>query len=187
MRQSHGEGPFAQGSPELAGVVHRNIRALLEVRKEFERRKRPDQRIADAVTGFAGSMYSVLLHAVFFGGWIIVNLGRIPGVRPWDPFPFVMLAMFASVEAIFLTTFVLVSQNRMAELSEKRADLDLQINLLAEHEVTRLVELTDAIALHLGVPLPRVSGIEELKRDVPPELVLKEIEDAEEEAAEQAA
>ena len=72
---------------------------------------------------------------------------------------------------------------RMAELTEKRADLDLQINLLAEHEVTRLVTLTDAIAHHLGVPLPRDPGIEELKRDVPPELVLKEIEVAEEEAA----
>src|SRR5688500_1026281 len=81
MKQSNGESPFAQGSPELAGVVHRNIRALLEVRKEFERRKRLDERIADAVTGFAGSMYSVLLHALFFGGWIIVNLGRVPGVR----------------------------------------------------------------------------------------------------------
>ena len=78
-----------------------------------------------------------------------------PGLRPFDPFPFVMLAMAASVEAIFLSTFVLISQNRMAELADKRADLDLQINLLSEHEITRLVKLLDAVAKRLGIPTTR--------------------------------
>ena len=72
-------------------------------------------------------------------------------MRPFDPFPFVMLAMIASVEAIFLSTFVLISRNRQARLAERRAELDLQISLLAEHEITRLVERLEAVAEHLGV------------------------------------
>ena len=141
----------AGDGPELAGVVRRNIQALLEVRKRLERRKSRQEAIADAITRFTGSMTFVYLHAAIFGGWILVNTGVVPGVRPFDPFPFVMLAMIASVEAIFLSTFVLISQNRMAALADKRADLDLQINLLSEHEITRLIELVDAIADHLGV------------------------------------
>ncbi|MFT3772780.1 MAG: DUF1003 domain-containing protein [Minicystis sp.] len=106
-------------------------------------------------------------------------MGVVPGVRPFDPFPFVMLAMIASVEAIFLSTFVLISQNRMAALADRRADLDVQINLLAEHEITRLIALCDAMAQHLGVhPEPGSQRIEELKRDVRPEAVLDEIEQA---------
>ncbi len=167
-------GQGAEG--ELAGVVHRNIRALLEVRREFERRKRRRDRIADAITGFTGSMTFVYLHAALFGGWILVNTGIVPGWKPFDPFPFVMLAMFASVEAIFLSTFVLISQNRMAELAERRAELDLQINLLAEHEITRLITLADGIAAHLGVREGRAPQLDELKRDVTPEKVLAEIE-----------
>jgi uncharacterized membrane protein len=72
-----------------------------------------------------------------FGLWIVANLGWIPGVPKWDE-SFVVLAMWASVEAIFLSTFVLIGQNRMQAAADNRADLDLQISLLAEHEVTKL-------------------------------------------------
>jgi uncharacterized membrane protein len=170
---------FADESPELAGIVHRNIQALADHRRETERRMGLQERIAEAITRFAGSMAFVYLHAMLFGGWIVVNLGWLPLVRPFDPFPFVMLAMIASVEAIFLSTFVLISQNRMARLAERRADLDLQINLLAEHEVTRLIKMVDSIVNHLGIPAARPPEVEELKRDVPPEAVLDQIEEAE--------
>lgn len=172
---------MGRSQPELAHVVHRNIRALLEVRQQYERSMTPQDHLADRITRFTGSMLSILLHALLFSGWIVINLGWLPGIRPWDPFPFVMLAMIASVEAIFLSSFVLVSQNRMAALDAKRADLDLQINLLAEHEVTRLIALTDAIARRLGVNTGEDSEIDELKRDVEPEALLAEIAVAEEE------
>jgi uncharacterized membrane protein len=160
----------------LAGIVQRNIRALLEERRQHERRMNAEERVADAITRFAGSMRFVYLHALLFGGWLVLNLGVVPGVTPFDPFPFVMLAMFASVEAIFLSTFVLISQNRQAALAEKRADLDLQISLLSEHEVTRLVAMVDAIGEHLGIDHARSDDVEELKRDVRPEAVLREID-----------
>jgi uncharacterized membrane protein len=164
---------------ELTGVVHRNIAALLEVRAQHERRKTVSDRVADWVAARAGSMASVAVHAAFFGGWIAVNVGLVPGVPRFDP-QLVILAMAASVEAIFLSTFILISQNRLEVLSSKRADLDLQISLLAEHELTRLITLTDAVASHLGVPRPQeVASLEELERDVRPEAVLGEMERAE--------
>lgn len=178
-RTSDPQSGMQQAQPELAQVVHRNIRALLEVRHQYERSMTLQDQIADRITRFTGSMLSILLHALLFSSWIVINLGLIPGIRAWDPFPFVMLAMFASVEAIFLSSFVLVSQNRMAALDAKRADLDLQINLLAEHEITRLIALTDAIAQKLGVNTHDHAEIDELKRDVAPETVLAEIAVAE--------
>jgi uncharacterized membrane protein len=97
-------------------------------------------------------MASVYLHLAFFGSWILIDLGLTP-IEPWDT-PLVVLAMIASVEAIFLSTFVLISQNRLAELSDRRAKLDLQTNLLAEHEITKLISMTAAIAQKLNVETP---------------------------------
>jgi uncharacterized membrane protein len=169
----------ARGHPDATtSVLKRNIR-VMDLRREFEERgKKSEQRIADAVTAFAGSMWSVYLHLAFFGFWIVANVGWVPGVPTWDP-SFVILAMWASVEAIFLSTFVLISQNRMAADSQRQADLDLQINLLAEHEITKLVALTSAIAEHLGLSTADDPEVEESKKDVQPEDVLDEIEESE--------
>jgi uncharacterized membrane protein len=111
----------------------------------------------------------------------VANLGWVAGVPAWDH-SFVVLAMIASVEAIFLSTFVLISQNRMAAAADKRADLDLQISLLAEHEVTRLVTLVSGIADRMGVRTEADADLEEITRDVAPEAVLDELEAAEPEA-----
>lgn len=165
--------------PELTGLLSRNIRAMLKAREELDRQKSVQERLADRITAFTGSMPFVYLHAVIYGLWIVINLGFIPAIKPWDRFPFVMLAVVTSVEAIFLATFVLISQNRMQKVADMRADLDLQVNLLAEHEVTRLLELVDAIAKRVGADLPPEPDLEALKEDVAPEQVLREIERAE--------
>ncbi len=91
--------------------------------------------------------------------------------------------MVASVEAIFLSTFVLITQNRMAAAAEKRAELDLQISLLAEHEITKVVTMVDAIADHLGVSHAAQGEVDELKRNVAPEAVLDAIDSSEESAS----
>src|SRR5918993_5004791 len=164
--------------PGLSSVLERNIQALHERRQQEEARAGVQERIADAITRFTGSMTFVYLHLAIFGFWIVANLGWVPGVPQWDP-SFVVLAMIASVEAIFLSTFVLISQNRMAAAADKRADLDLQTSLLAEHEVTRLVTLVLGIAERLGVETEADAEVEEIARDVAPEAVLDEIEAAE--------
>jgi uncharacterized membrane protein len=165
-----------EASPALAQVMERNIEALLAKRRQEEREKGLQERIADAITRFTGSMSFVYLHLIGFSLWIVVNLGWTPLPR-FDP-TFVVLAMFASVEAIFLSTFVLITQNTMQVQADRRADLNLQISLLAEHEVTQLIKLVHAIAEQVGVEESADPGLAELKQDVVPEQVLDKMEAA---------
>ena len=170
--------------PEPAGLnsaLQRNIEALQERRRAEVRSASVQDRIAEAITRFSGSMKFVYVHLALYGFWIVANLGWVPVVKPWDP-TFVVLAMIASVEAIFLSTFILITQNRMAALADRRAELDLQISLLAEHEVTKLVAMVDAIAKHLGIGHEADEEVEELKRNVAPEAVLDALESKEEHA-----
>jgi uncharacterized membrane protein len=162
------------GPDSLSASLKRNIQALEDRRRREEAETGREERVAQAITAFTGSMRFVYLHLAFFAAWILVNLGLIPGVPRFDP-TFVILGMTASVEAIFLSTFVLISQNRMAAAADKRADLDLHISLLAEHEITKLADMVAAISEHLGIAA-RSAEIEEVKKDVAPEAVLDEIE-----------
>lgn len=163
------QGPPAAASV-MTGTLHDNIAALTE-RQRRERHEAPlAQRIADAITAFTGSMTFVALHLALFGGWIAINLGWMPAVPRFDP-SFVVLAMAASVEAIFLSTFVLISQNRMAAQADRRADLDLHINLLAEHELTKLAELVERIAAKLEIPTGE-PAFREITDDIAPVAVL---------------
>ena len=130
---------------ELGGVLARNIEALLEARAAFDRRRGLQQRIADAITGFTGSMPFVYAHALVFGFWLLANLKVVPGVRPWDPFPFVMLAMIASVEAIFLSTFVLISQNRAHRKREVLADHQWELIQTEERQNEELLDISRRI------------------------------------------
>src|SRR5436309_5416293 len=106
----------------LNSSLRRNIDALRRRRQQEEAQAALDERLATAITRFAGSMRFVYVHALVYGLWIIGNLGWIPAIHPWDP-TFVVLAMIASVEAIFLSTFILITQNRMAAAADRRAEL----------------------------------------------------------------
>lgn len=144
---------------------------MRERRQQEDARASLSERLSDRITSFAGSMTFVVIHAIAYGAWIAANLGWVPGMKPFDP-SFVILAMEASVEAIFLSTFVLISQNRMMGAAAKQSDLDVQINLLSEHELTRLVKLVDAMAQKMGVEAIGRSELEEIEQDVSPEVVL---------------
>ena len=161
----------------LNSSLRRNIEALRRRREEEEANASLEARIANAITRFSGSMRFVYVHALAYGLWIVANLGWVPGVVAWDP-TFVVLAMIASVEAIFLSTFILITQNRMAAAADRRAELDVQISLLAEAEITKVVELVSAIAERLDVPTAEKREIEEMKRQVAPEAVLDAIEES---------
>ncbi len=165
-----------QPQTTISNRLDRNIEALLKRREQEARQSSRQERAADAITRFAGSMMFVYLHLLMVALWIIVNLGLLPLIPAFDP-SLVILAMVASVEAIFISTFVLISQNRMAEADDKRADLNLQICLLAEHEATELLTLVSAIAEKLGVEIEMREELEELKEQVTPEEVLDEIEE----------
>jgi uncharacterized membrane protein len=158
----------------LASVLRRNIEALEEHARRERSQATAQERFAHRITDFVGSMGFLYFHVALIVVWVSVNLGWLPGVTPFDP-TFVMLATVASVEAIFLTTFVLISQNRNSAMADRRARLDLQINLLAEHEITRLLSLVRAIAREMGIEEGEDPDLSELEREVAPEAVLDEL------------
>lgn len=160
----------------MSPVLERNIQAIVDRRRQEEAAAPAQQRFADAITAFTGSMVFIYLHLAVFGFWIVANLGWIPGIPAWDD-TFVVLAMIASVEAIFLSTFVLISQNRMAGEADKRADLDLQINLLTEHELTKVASVLNQIAQKLQVKGEGRGELDEAERAIAPERVLDKIEE----------
>jgi uncharacterized membrane protein len=159
----------------LANIVKRNIDAIDEYRREAEDARTFRDRIADGVTRFAGSIPFIYFHVLWFGIWVLANL-EIGSFPAFDPFPFGLLTTIVSLEAIFLSTFVLVSQNRQAAIAERRAELDLQFDLLAEYEVTRILTLIDAMAKKLNLEEGDDEEIKELKKDVKPEAVLDKLE-----------
>jgi len=162
-------------NPALSKIIERNIRTIIFLRLKAARERSLQDRIADAFTSFSGRMVFVYVHVVWFGVWILLNTGRV-GLHPFDPFPYGLLTMIVSLEAIFLSTFVLISQNRLSEETEHRADLDLHIGLLTEHELTRVLQMLDAIQDKMGIENHEESELADLEMETRPEDVLAEIE-----------
>jgi uncharacterized membrane protein len=174
MEQSQPNQTEDRDNPALSKVIERNIRTIIHLRTKAARDRNLQTRIADAITSFSGRMIFVYVHILWFGIWILLNTGWF-GVRAFDPFPYGLLTMIVSLEAIFLSTFVLISQNRLAEENEHRADLDLQIGLLTEHELTRVLQMLDAIQEKLGIAEHKNSELADLEMETKPEDVLAEI------------
>ncbi|MHB1232879.1 MAG: DUF1003 domain-containing protein [Burkholderiales bacterium] len=165
----------AEDNPALSNVIERNIRTLIRLRLKAARERGVQDRIADVITSFSGRMVFVYLHIAWFSAWILLNTGRL-GIAPFDPFPYGLLTMIVSLEAIFLSAFVLISQNRLSAAAERRADLDLHIGLLTEHELTRALHMLDAIQDKLGIENDADSELADLEMETKPEDVLAEIE-----------
>ena len=165
----------AEDNPALNKVIEHNIRTIIRLRLKADHERSVQDRIADAITSFSGRMGFVYVHIVWFGLWILLNTGRV-GVRMFDPFPYGLLTMIVSLEAIFLSTVVLISQNRLSGEIERRADLDLHIGLLTEHELTRALQMLDAIQRKMGIDDDEASELADLEMETRPEDVLAEIE-----------
>ena len=132
-------------------ALEENVEAIKRWEQSLLHARSRAEQLSDWITATAASGPVLAVHVVWFTLWIAANCGLLPGVAPFDPFPFPFLTMMVSLEAIFLALFVLASQNRLARLSDKRAHLDLQIDLLAEREMTAVLQLLQDIATHLNV------------------------------------
>ncbi len=163
-----------EDNPALSKVIERNIRTIIHLRTKAARERSLQSRLADAITSFSGRMIFAYVHIVWFGAWILLNTGRF-GFSAFDPFPYGLLTMIVSLEAIFLSTFVLISQNRLGEETERRADLDLHVGLLTEHELTRVLQMLDAIQDKMGIVDHENSDLADLEMETRPEDVLAEI------------
>ena len=168
-----------QQNDDLSPFIKRNMDILRRRHAREQKEISTEERIAETITRFSGSMVFVYIHATLLVIWVIWNIGMFPRLAPFDP-TFVILATVASVEAIFLSTFVLISQNRTAAQSSRRDELELHMILLAEHELTRILPVILAIADKLHVAAPKDSELDELQKIVEPEAILDHIKTDEE-------
>src|SRR5215216_6813754 len=177
MTHERSESSPKKHHAHLAGIIERNIHTIIHSRQLAASQRNGEERLADSITDFSGRMYFVYFHILWFVIWILINLGYF-GIQPFDPYPFGLLTMIVSLEAIFLSTFVLISQNRLSAEADRRADLDLQIGLLAEHELTRVLKMLDEIQDKMGIENNYDKELQDLEKNVHPEDVLAEIDRA---------
>ncbi|MDB5211174.1 MAG: hypothetical protein JWQ30_2001 [Sediminibacterium sp.] len=159
------------------GTLQKNIDTILALEKKSARRLSAVEHIADRVTAYAGSTPCIILHLLWFGAWIIINSGLVPSIKPFDRFPFSFLTLVVSLEAIFLTLLVLMSQNRMTKEADKRAQLDLQINMLDEQETTLILRMVQKIAAHLGIEEELDETVRDLSEETDVEHVAKSLDE----------
>ncbi|HSN32128.1 MAG TPA: DUF1003 domain-containing protein [Ideonella sp.] len=161
-------------------LTEHNVQAMQRLEDEAHRGRGPLDALADRVSAFCGSTPFLWLHVAWFGAWIGGNVGL--GGRAFDPYPFTFLTLVVSLEAIFLSSFILISQNRAARVSERRNQLDLQINLLTEQENTKMLELLQRIAGAVGAADHDDPSLEALEQATRPEKLAEQIERAAEAA-----
>ncbi|HWN42934.1 MAG TPA: DUF1003 domain-containing protein [Thermoanaerobaculia bacterium] len=128
-----------------------NVNQIARLEEQHLHVRSASERLAGAVTRAAGTAVFAVAHLMWFASWILINSGRVTLIKPFDPYPFSLLTMIVSLEAIFLSIWILISQNQMTRQADRRAHLDLQINLLAEQESTATLRAVHGIAHHLGV------------------------------------
>ena len=164
-------------TPEsLAALTQRNIELIAQLEATKAAKRSPTDRMADAITHFCGSMAFVYVHVAWFGGWVIWHfLPGVPQAIRFDPYPFQFLTFVVSLEAIFLSTFILISQNRQNQLSELRNHLDLQINLLSEQENSKVLAMLEALLRFHGLvqPDPEITSLTEATQ---PDMLVQQIE-----------
>jgi uncharacterized membrane protein len=173
----HSKGPTRTDSDVHAGeaLVRENVRRIAEL-EDVELQKRTlGERVIDTVSSICGSRRFIYLNALFFGLWLAANLGPVEGLH-FDPFPFGLLTLVVSLEAIFLSLFILITQNLQVRLAERRHHLDLQIDLLAEQENTKMLQMLAAIHERLGIEEEDEQEVAALKQTTAPEKIIEEIQ-----------
>ena len=163
-----------ENNPILSDVVENNIRSLHRVSAQRARERTLQEKLADGITLMSGRMAFVYFHIIWFAGWIILNTGQV-GVKIFDPYPYGFLTMIVSLEAIFLSTFVLISQNRLSEEADRRADLAMHIGLLNEAKMTYSLNMLHSIQQKLGISTDDDPALIDFLMETSPAEVLAEI------------
>lgn len=163
-------------SPRAGNTIHRethkNINKIVEIEDTHKQNRSVGEKMSDGIAAFCGSMTFVWVHVIWFSAWILVN--SVFQFYQFDPFPYTFLTLVVSLEAIFLSTFILISQNHETKLTERRNHLDLQINLMAEQENTLMLKLLGRIAKKVGVA-DDDPALEMLTEDIHPGKLVEQI------------
>src|SRR6185503_5728918 len=157
-------------------MTEQNVQTIVQLEETAKANRNKTDQMADIIAQFCGSFTFVWVHLIWFGAWVAVNV--IPGVAHFDPYPFTFLTLVVSLEAIFLSTFIVISQNHETRLSERRNQLDLQINLLTEQENTKMLKILERIADNVGASTQDDPCLQVLEHSTRPEQLVEQIDEA---------
>ena len=168
--------PVMRGVRSVEDLTRRNVEIIAQLEAAAEERRTSLDRAIDVVTAFCGSPWFLWIHLAWFAGWVVMNV--VPGLPHFDPFPFQFLTLVVSLEAILLSTFILITQNRQTLVADRRNHLDLQINLLSEQENTKMLLLLDRIARRMGIDECDDPEVRLLEQSARPECLVEQIEES---------
>lgn len=169
---------MAQGTEAVTSIERRNIETVAALEREALAQRTPGERFSRALARICGRTETLVFHAVLLALWFALNLGLFGARFVFDPFPFPLLASVFSAEAMVFSLVVLMAQDQLQKQADRRAHLDLQINLLNENETTRLLVLMTRIADRLGVDHSDLQGGKDLVRPTDPRTLVETIEKA---------
>ena len=158
-------------------LTRNNVERIQALESREHEKATTADRVADWIANFAGSITFVWVTILLIGSWIVANL-VLPQHDRIDPFPFPLLTLVLSIEAIFLSIFILMSQNRAARVSDKRSHLDLQLNLLSEQENTKMLLLLERIGKAVGADVDTDPDVQVLVQATKPEALSRQIDQA---------
>jgi uncharacterized membrane protein len=167
--------PDRQPSPERRQRAVGTNRAVRSLKARHAARRSPLENAADRLTRIASSGYFLAVHALWFTTWILWNMGLLPGFTPIDPFPFGLLTMIVSLEAIFLAIFVLMAQRREASVAELREEITLQVLMRAEEEVTKTLQLVAGLYQRMGHKLAEDAELADMMKPLDAESIERQL------------
>lgn len=174
-KETNSENQSGEINSVLSGVIHRNIKTMLQLRQNDEKAKGIGYSVAAYVIKHAGSPSFFIGQAFLILIWILANFGFISQIKIFDAHPFPILQLVIAIEAIFLAIIILLNQNRMLDSEKKREELDIQISLLTEHEVTKIIRVLDTVVKHMNIK-NKEHDLNEFKTETSPEAVLDVIQ-----------
>jgi uncharacterized membrane protein len=173
---------FFKPRPKVSEAIKKNIQSIAELEQEFERQRTTLDIASDSITRFVGSLHFIIAHVFLFVAWLLLNSILLPEEERFDPYPFQFLGLLVGLEAIFLSTFLLMSQNRQNRQADQWAHVDLQIGLLSEQEMTKALQMLQRIhdALGVGQAASQDPELKEMVETTHVETLVKELEKARE-------
>lgn len=165
-------GPSPEGAPAFVGE---NTEKLIAIENEALRFRTRKEVITDAIARFVGTIYFVAAQIAVTACWALVNTGMVSVIKPFDPFPYPLLSAITSVEGVLIAAFVLMKQNRLGIIADRRDHVDLQVNLLTERRATEIIRMLNRLSVHLGVEQPDHPDRQELEKQVAVEHVIEEV------------
>jgi len=166
---------FSEESP-FEREIQKSRKAIRSFKANADRKRSVSEKFADWLTSTFGTIFFLAINIVFFAIWITINTGRFPEFPIFDPFPFILLTMVVSLEAIALAVIVLISQNRSGKIAELREEIDYQLGIISEQEITKVLYILAKIAEKNGIDLSKDLVLQEMLRPTNPDQIGRKIE-----------